>query len=85
MDYKSPDEAEKWLRENDPNFGKGERPYLSQWQVNERKRKEFPYEPKVIDEVDFGSVRIGNYGTIHQKRMLQKDRHKRGHRDSSIE
>jgi hypothetical protein len=77
MDYIPPDKAERWLRENDPDFGKGERPYLSQFQIGYRGRKETPVNPNTIDRVDFSGANTGNYGTKGQLRILQKDRHKR--------
>jgi hypothetical protein len=38
--YSIPDEAEKWLRYNDPDFGNGDRTYLSQKQLKLRCYKE---------------------------------------------
>jgi len=84
MNYIPPDEAEKWLRENDPDFGRGEKPYLSQRQTSYRGRKETPVKPTTIDRVDFSGANNGNYGTRGQLRIFQKDRHKRGQRDTEI-
>ncbi len=82
MDYIPADEAERWLRENDPDFGKGEKPYLSQRQTGYRNRKETSVKPTTIDRVNFSDVNSGNHGTKGQLRVLQKDRHKRGQRDT---
>ena len=82
MDYTLPDDAEGWLRANDPEFGKGENPYLSQWQLDHRCKKETPVNPHVIDNVDFSVTRSGNYGTKNQIPAFQKDRHRRGQRDT---
>ena len=84
MDYTMPDEAQRWLRENDPDFGGGEYPYLSQWQIDHRQRKETPTNPYTIDNVDFSAARSGNYGTKKQLQVFQKDRHRKGQRDTEI-
>ena len=82
MDYNKADEAERWLRINDPDFGKGENPYLSQRQLDYRNVKETSMNPHVIDNVDFSVTRSGNYGTKNQIPAFQKDRHRRGQRDT---
>ena len=84
MNYIPPDEAERWLRDNDPDFGKGEKPYLSQRQTGYRNRKETPVKPTTIDRVDFSAVNSGNYGTKGQLGIFQKDRHRRGQRDTEV-
>ena len=84
MDYDLPDEAEKWLRENDPDFGQGEKPYLSQWQADFRNRKEASTKPVMLDGLDYTGSRCGNYGTRGQARAFQKDRHKRGQKDTEL-
>jgi len=82
MNYIAPDSAERWLKGNDPDFGNGEKPYLSQRQIGYRNRKETSVKPTTIDRVDFSDVNSGNYGTKGQLRIMQKDRHKRGQRDT---
>lgn len=84
MDYTKADEAERWLRENDPDFGDGEYPYLSQWKFDHRRVKETPINPYTIDNVDFSVARTGNYGTKKQIHAFQKDRHRRGQRDTEL-
>jgi len=84
MAYQKPDDAEQWLREHDPEFGKGEYPYLSERQVGIRKVKETSVRPNTMDRVDFSNVNTGNYGTRGQIRIFQKDRHRRGQRDTEI-
>ena len=80
MTYTIPDEAEKWLRINDPAFGKGEYPYLSLRQQVLRQRKETSVNPTTIDQVDFTVLRDGNHRTIKRVPILRKDRHQRGQR-----
>ncbi len=82
MNYIPPDDTEKWLRQNDPDFGKGEYPYHSQRQVGIRGRKETAVKPATIDRVNFADVNNGNYGTRGQLGIFQKDRHKRGQKDT---
>jgi hypothetical protein len=82
--YTPPDETEKWLRENDTNFGDGEYPYLSQRQIGERLRKETPVRPYTIDQVDFTKTGDGNYSSKGQLRLFQKDRHRKGQRDTEL-
>jgi len=84
MNYTMPDDAERWLRENDPNFGDGEYPYLSQWQTDERRRRETSVKPHTIDQVNFLQGDDGNYGTRGQLRIFQKDRHRRGQKDTEL-
>jgi len=78
------DVAEKWLRENDPEFGKGEYPYLSKRQLKYRRNKETPVDPFVMDSLDFSAVRDGNYGTKGHLNTIKKDRHKQGQRDTDL-
>ena len=84
MEYTIPDDTERWLRTNDPEFGDGEYPYLSQWQIGHRAKKETPTKPYTLDNVDFSVARSGNYGTKNQIRAFQKDRHRRGQRDTEL-
>ena len=84
MNYNPPDGSERWLRENDPNFRKGEYPYLSQRQFDYRIRKETSVNPNTLDNVDFSVVRSGNTGTKKHLQMFQKDRHRRGQRDTEL-
>ena len=80
MTYITPDEAEKWLRTHDPDFGKGDYPYLSLKQQTLRQRKETSVNPNTIDQVDFTVLRDGNYGTVRRLPVLRKDRHQKGQR-----
>ena len=80
--YNSPDEAERWLRANDGRFGKGEHPYLSQRQFDYRAKRETFVNPQIIDNVDFSVIRGGVSGTKKQLQMFQKDRHRKGQRDT---
>lgn len=84
MDYTSPDDTERWLRKNDPNFGKGEYPFLSQRQVDYRCKKETSVNPHIIDNIDFSNALNGNQGTKKQIQAFQKDRHRRGQRDTEL-
>ena len=78
------DEAEKWLRENDPGFGKGEHPYLSKRQLKYRRNKEISVDPVVMDSIDFTVARDGNYGTKGHLSTIKKDRHKQGQLDTDL-
>ena len=78
MSYTMPDEAEKWLREHDKDFGDGEYPYLSQRQFRLRQKKETSVNPVTIDPVDFSVLRDGNHRTVKRVPILRKDRHQRG-------
>jgi hypothetical protein len=80
MTYEIPDEAECWLRINDPDFGKGEYPYLSLRQELLRRRKETSVNPTTVDQVDFTVLREGNYRSVKCIPILRKDRHQRGQR-----
>ena len=84
MEYNKADEAERWLRTNDPDFGKGEKPYLSQRRIDYRNVKETSINPNTIDNVDFSVANSGNYGTKKQINAFQKDRHRRGQRDTEL-
>jgi hypothetical protein len=84
MSYSFPDEVERNLRELDSKFGEGEYPYLSQRQADYRNQKEISVNPATLDGLDFVGNRDGNYGTKGQARIFQKDRHKRGQRDTEI-
>ena len=50
-------ETEKWLAENDPLYGdwrgrsKMSHPYLTERQMQERRKKEIPTDPRGIDEM----------------------------------
>lgn len=78
------DMAEKWLRDNDPDFGKGERCYLSARQERYRCHKEIPVDPIVMDSIDFSVARDGNYGTRGHLSTIKKDRHKQGQKDTDL-
>ena len=78
------DMAEKWLRENDPAFGKGEYPYLSARQERHRRNKETPVDPLIMDSIDFSVARDGNYGTCGHLSTIKKDRHKQGQKDTDL-
>ena len=85
MTYRMPDDAEKWLRENDPDFGKGEHPYHSRRQTGHRYQKEITVDPQILDGADFSVLSDNNFGTRGTLPMFQKDRHRRGQRDTEID